>query len=124
MILAAPMNRVSGGEWFGVYTNDDNQSPSLVAQAKEGYEPRLGRGIVWIPMSSPVYQVGMQSAMLIVVPEERPMRGSWWDVSGEDLVSSAGGYVRKVRVVEVQGNTNKSKKVITLLFYGRSDLLD
>jgi hypothetical protein len=76
--------------------NHTVQMPTLIAQVKEGIEPRLGPRIVWIPMSLPVYQVGTHSAKLTLIPKGKRMASVRWDEWGEDLVSRANGHICKV----------------------------
>jgi hypothetical protein len=87
-------------------------------QTKEFFEPKLGPGTCWVPLSAHAYAVNKLSAMLTIIPEERRLAGVRWDAAGEDFISLIRGVVRRVRVIEVKRGHKKCR----MLFYGRSDL--
>jgi hypothetical protein len=119
-ILNTPRGQAVTGEWLGVYPNSTANSPSLVVQAKEHFEPKLGVRNFWIPISSATYIVNGHSATLALIPADNRLKGAQWDSFGEDLESPARGILQRVRVVTVKKGP---KKTHTLLFYGQSDHL-
>lgn len=94
IIFHTPQGRAYGGEWLEVYPSQVGQLPTLVVQAKEGFEPRLGPCMMWIPMSAPIYSIGKKSTILYIILEECRLARAQWNKWGEDLVLRALGYVR------------------------------
>jgi hypothetical protein len=118
VILDSPQGKACGGEWIGFYQNLHTNSPKLVAQANENFEPRLGGGTRWIPLSVPVFKVNSKSVILSIILEEYRGHGARWDAREEDMETPINGIVRRVRVVEIKRSL---KKIGTYLFYGRCD---
>ena len=71
-------------------------SPYLVVQAKEHFEPKLGARNFWIPISSAIYIVNGQLVTLALIPADNRLKGTQWDSFGEDLELLARGILQRV----------------------------
>jgi hypothetical protein len=120
VILATPQQRMSGGEWIGIYQGRDVVTPAVVIQTKEAFIPKLGAGTWWVPMSVPTFSVSLQLPTLATIPKESRLQGARWDTRGEDLESPVTGYMKRVRVALIKRGP---KKTCMSLFYGHSDRL-